>query len=294
MIPKQHCRRFEQKLLHFQRSEITEYEVYRRLAQQEKNVNNRKVLQRIAEDERGHADFWKQFTKKEVPPSWNKVWVFVWTAKILGLTFGVRLMERGEEQAQKNYKGILKEIPQAEKILEDEKRHEQELINCLNEKKLQYVGPVVLGLNDALVELTGALAGLTFALQNAKLIAIVGLITGIAASFSMAASEYLSTKNEPERGKSAGTSAFYTGLAYIITVLLLITPYLVQPNYFLALGLMFAVALFIVFAFNFYIAVAKNEHFFKRFFEMAGISLGVAALSFGIGIVVRMWLGVEV
>jgi VIT1/CCC1 family predicted Fe2+/Mn2+ transporter len=156
------------------------------------------------------------------------------------------------------------------------------------------VGSVVLGLNDALVELTGALARLTFALQNAKLIAIVGLITGIAASFSMAASEYLSAKNEPEHGKVASTSAIYTGLAYITTVLLLIMPYLVQPNYFLALGLMFAVALFIIFAFNFYIVVAKNEHFFKRFFEMAGISLGVAALSFGIGIVVRMWLGVAV
>ncbi|MCF7906163.1 VIT1/CCC1 transporter family protein [Candidatus Gracilibacteria bacterium] len=289
-----HRHRFGQKLLRFQRSEITEYEVYRRLAHQEKNAHNKKVLQRIAEDERGHAHFWKDFTKKEIHPNWWKVRLFTWIAKILGLTFGVRLMERGEEQAQKDYKEILKEIPQAEKVLEDEKRHEQELIECLNERKLQYVGSVVLGLNDALVELTGALAGLTFALQNTKLIAIVGLITGIAASFSMAASEYLSTKSEGQTEKNAGTSAIYTGLAYIITVLLLILPYLLQPDYFLALALMLAVALFIIFAFNFYISVAKNEPFFKRFFEMAGISLGVAALSFGIGIVVRMWLGVDV
>ena len=66
----------------------------------------------------------------------------------------------------------------------------------IREKQLDYVGSIVLGLNDALVELTGALAGLTLALQNTRLIAIAGLITAIAASFSMAASEYLSNKSD--------------------------------------------------------------------------------------------------
>ena len=55
---------------------------------------------------------------------------------------------------------------------------------------------MVLGLNDALVEFTGALAGYTFALQNTLLVAMTGLITGVAASLSMATSEYLSTKSE--------------------------------------------------------------------------------------------------
>ncbi len=40
----------------------------------------------------------------------------------------------------------------------------------------------------------------------------------------------------------------------------------------------------IIFLFNFYISVAKNYQFSRRFFDMAGISLGVAALSFGIDI----------
>ena len=60
----------------------------------------------------------------------------------------------------------------------------------------RYTGSIVLGLNDALVELTGALAGLTLALQDTKLIALTGSITGIAAALSMGASEYLSTKSE--------------------------------------------------------------------------------------------------
>ena len=84
----------------------------------------------------------------------------------------------------------------------------------------QYTGSIVLGLNDALVELTGALAGLTLALQNAQIIAVAGLISGIAASLSMAASEYLSIRAD---GRShALYSAFYTGVAYMMTVLFLI------------------------------------------------------------------------
>ena len=57
----------------------------------------------------------------------------------------------------------------AQKIAEDEERHEQKLLAILDEERLQYVGSMVLGLNDALVELTGTLAGLTLALQNTKL-----------------------------------------------------------------------------------------------------------------------------
>ena len=92
-----------------------------------------------------------------------------------------------------------------------------QLLSMLDEEALKYMGSVVLGLNDALVELTGALAGLTFAFQNTKLIALTGLITGISASLSMAASEYLSSRADGE--ENAGRSALYTGIAYIITVI---------------------------------------------------------------------------
>ena len=45
----------------------------------------------------------------------------------------------------------------------------------LDEERLRYIGSVVLGLNDALIELTGALAGLTLALQNTQLNLLLGL-----------------------------------------------------------------------------------------------------------------------
>jgi len=158
---------------------------------------------------------------------------------------------------------------------------------------LQYVGSIVLGLNDALVELTGALAGLTLALQNTQLIALTGLITGIAAALSMGASEYLSTKTE-ETSREPFKASIYTGGTYMITVLLLILPYLILENYYLCLGCTFIAAVLIVALFNYYISVVKDEPFRRRFFEMAGVSLGVATLSFCVGYIIRLFLGVEI
>jgi len=143
------------------------------------------------------------------------------------------------------------------------------------------------------VELTGALAGLTLALQNTSLIALSGLITGIAAAMSMAASEYLSTRSEGG-SKNPTKSAIYTGITYILTVTILILPYLLLDNYYVCLAVALASAVIIIAAFNYYISVAKDEPFRKRFFEMAGISLGVAALSFVLGFIIRNTLGIEI
>ncbi len=184
-------------------------------------------------------------------------------------------------------------MPKVKEIIKEEEQHEKELINLIDEEKLKYMGSVVLGLNDALVELTGALAGLTLALQKTRLIALVGLVTGIAASFSMAASEYLSKKHE-ESDESPLKSAIYTGFAYIFTVFFLIFPYLIISQVYLCLAFTLFNAILVIIFFTFYTSIAKNIPFFKRFLEMALISLGVAALSFGIGFFIRSFLNVDV
>jgi len=282
-----------QTIKQFQKNEITEYYIYSRLSRKIKNQKNAETLQRIGDDEMKHYMFWKKYSKADVKPNWWKVFKFYWIARILGITFGIKLMERGESGAQEAYKKACVFIPEAKQIVDDEDSHEKELIEMLEEKKLDYVGSIVLGLNDALVELTGTLAGLTFALQNTRLIAIAGLITGIAASFSMAASEYLSTKSESD-GATALSSAFYTGLAYIFTVIILILPYLLFSNYFVCLGLTMAFAVLVILFFNYYIAIAKDLNFKKRFLEMFFISMGVAAFTFGIGYLIRIFLGVDI
>lgn len=277
----------------FQKNEITEYYIYSRLSRKIKNEKNAKTLQQIGDDEMRHYMFWKEYSGSDVKPNRWKVFKFYWIARILGITFGIKLMEKGEEGAQESYKKACEFIPEARQIVEDENDHEKQLIAMLEEKKLDYVGSIVLGLNDALVELTGTLAGLTFALQNTRLIAVAGLITGIAASFSMAASEYLSTKSEGN-GENALSSSIYTGLAYIFTVLVLILPYLLFTNYFICLAMTMTFAVLVILFFNYYIAVAKDINFKKRFWEMFTISMGVAAFTFGIGYLIRVFLGVDI
>jgi VIT1/CCC1 family predicted Fe2+/Mn2+ transporter len=280
-------------LLRAQANEVTEYEIYTRLAKRAKGQHNKDVLLRIAKDEKDHAEYWEQYTGQQMQPSRLKVFWYLLVARFLGLTFSIRLMEKGEEQAQVDYSIIAESIPEAKRIEEEENAHEQMLIGMLEEKKLAYAGSVVLGLNDALVELTGALAGLTLALRDARLIAVVGLITGIAAAFSMAASEYLSTKTE-NTGQSPFKAAIYTGIAYLFTVIFLIMPFLLSESVYMAMGLTIAIALLIIFAFNFYIAVVQDLNFWRRFGEMTAISMGVAVLAFGIGWAVRLFFDLEV
>lgn len=281
-------------ILAMQQDEITEYATYTAIAKGMKPGENRATLERLAAEELAHYEAWKRYTGKELKPQAMRVWWRCLMAKITGFTFAVKLMERREIAAQSGYTELGREVPESITIAAQEEAHEEALLALLDEERLRYVGSMVLGLNDALVELTGTLAGLTLAMQNTRLIALSGLITGISATLSMASSEFLSSKSE---GRSdALKSCIYTGIAYVITVILLILPYLLFPpaQYMLALGTMLIIVVLIILVFNFYVAVAKDLPFKRRFTEMAAISLGVAALSFVVGLVVKNVLGIDV
>lgn len=281
-------------ILHMQQNEITEAAVYRAIASITKDENNKAMLLRLAAEEEVHYNIWKGYTHRELKPERAKVLRRKLTAAVLGFTFTIKLMEKGEKGAQTVYSGLYEEAPEARAIEAQEEEHESALIGMLDEESLNYVGSMVLGLNDALVELTGTLAGLTLAMQNTRLIALSGLITGISATLSMASSEFLSAKSEGRA--DALKSCTYTGIAYVVTVALLVLPYLLfDPEHYLyALGCMLAIVVLIIIAFNYYLSVAKDLSFKKRFLEMAGISLGVAALSFVVGLLVKQFLGIDI
>ncbi|MBN1809003.1 MAG: VIT1/CCC1 transporter family protein [Planctomycetes bacterium] len=276
-----------------QRNEITEYHIYSRLAKRSGNERNRKILEGIAADELKHHDFWKTKTGIEVRADVFRIWIFTLIARLLGLSFALKLMERAESLAGLSYDELALSMPGVEPVADDENRHEAELLDMLDEEHLKYVGSIVLGLNDALVELTGALAGLTLALPGVRMVALTGMVTGIAASLSMAASEYLSTKADDADNKPPLKAALYTGSTYIVTVFLLVTPYLVFSRAAIAFVATLTIAAIIILLFNFYVSVAKNQPFWKRFMEMALVSLGVAAISFGVGYLARLLIGTE-
>ncbi|MFQ5996164.1 MAG: VIT1/CCC1 family protein [Dehalococcoidales bacterium] len=283
----------KEKILAVQRAEITEHFIYGRLAQSIKDSHNRGVLRRIANDELAHHNFWTKYSGESVRPNKFKIWLYYLISRILGMTFGIKLMEEGEEQAQKTYAEIAKFIPAAANIASDENRHERQLIGLIDEERLKYTADIVRGLNVALVELTGTLAGLTLALPEKSLIIIAGLIAGIVMVLSVASTEYLATKTG-EGVRSPFKAVLYGGLTNAFTVLFLIFPYLIFANIYFALGLMVLNAIIVIFLFSFYISVATEIPFKKRFLEMVLISLGVAALAFVIGLLARTYLHIEI
>ena len=99
-------------------------------------------------------------------------------------------------------------------------------------------------------------------------------------------------------------AAFFTWISYLLTVLLLVSPYLMFHSdsaellgfepFVQALACTFAIGLIIIAVFNFYVSVVEDVSFKSRFLEMAAILGVVSLISYGIGILLRGVLGVEV
>lgn len=277
-----------------QQNELTESLIYEKISKFAKGEDNKNTLQRLAREERAHYEIWRGYTGIDMKPELGKVLKYTLIARLLGFTFAVKLMENGEKGAQNEYDLLKEEIEESVMIRQQEEEHEAALLSMLDEEQLQYVGSMVLGLNDALVELTGSLAGFAFALQNTRLIALSGLIVGISATFSMASSEFLAARSEGR--KDALKSCSYTGIAYLITVIALIAPYMLFPTteYIPALICMLAVVVLIIAGFTYYTSVAQDQPFGSRFGEMALISIGVAVISFVVGVLAKKLLGVDI
>jgi VIT1/CCC1 family predicted Fe2+/Mn2+ transporter len=285
----------QRRLFALQRMEATEVEVYTRLARKQKDPHNRQILQEIAEEESRHEEILAKETGKVAKPIMWKVWLHTRLAWLFGLTFTIKMLERIERNASTEYRKL-----GYDDLADEEDSHEERLIGMLKEDRLKYIGSVVLGMSDALIELTGALAGLTFAFADLKLVALAGLITGIAAAFSMGASEYLSSRTE-KKDTNPLTAAMFTWIAYLLTVFLLVAPYLIispdtSPVYglephVLALVCTLIIGIVVIASFNFYVSVVEEVSFLHRFSEMAGLLFAVSLISFGIGIVLSNWLG---
>lgn len=282
-----------EKILQLQQLEISEYQIYKNLTKRIKTQETKKVLTHLADDSLKHYQYWQKISQKEVPPDKFRVWFYSSIGKVFGLTFGVKVMENTEEAIRNIYEELARSNKEFAWIIDEEKKHEKEVVGLINEDLLKYMGSIVLGSSDALVELTGTLAGLTLALQNNQLIGATGLITGLAASLSMASSEYLSTKSE-KTIRSPMRASLYTGITYVMTVILLISPYFISRNYYLSLALTLANAALIIFFFSLYTSITQDVSFKKRFLENLSLSFGVAFLSFFIGLIVRNFLHLEI
>lgn len=283
----------EQEFILNARNELTEHIVYHRLALMERNAENRAALERLSEQEEKHYEFWKSLLSQSegdrIRARWSTVW-WIWALRtVFGVTFITKLLETHEKDSQEKYEGIMGSIPADRKqqllsIIEDEKSHERALIAQLKERRVSYIGFVVLGLADAIVEITGVHAGFLGVTGSTLIAGIAGVVVGFAAAISMGSAGYLQAKQEPD--KSALLSGFITWASYFCSVILLALPYFLIRVMITAFAVSTSVGIVLVAGFTFYGAIVFDRTFWREFGETVGLMLATALATFLLGTVV--------
>lgn len=283
---------------HFARHEYRDLVIYTELAKNERVPEFKHILEELIEHERGDYDFWIQYSKRKkfsVPQT--EILFFKFVRNVLGLTFAAKFLEGLERQAVKEYSEFLSFVESEEmreevtRMIEHEKGHEQSLISQIKEDRVRFLGNIVLGLNDGLIEISGALVGFALAFSNTTLVILSGVIVGLSASLSMASSAYQQSRYENKDDPKK--AALFTGGAYIIVVFFLIAPFLIFHSIVVSLIAMGFVIALVVVALSFYSSVLFERPFVRQVTETALFSIGVAIVTFVIGVIARNFVPVD-
>jgi vacuolar iron transporter family protein len=284
------------------REELFAHRIYSALASRMSGSNSER-LEQLAAQEKTHLDFWLGVTGQtadDIKTSGAKHSLLLLASRVLGPAFTIKWLERGEDKAIESYTQLLsddalnpEQRTTVERMLREEREHEAFLQTAVEDDRRLYLGAAVLGLNDALVELTGGLTGLVSSISNPRLIGFAALVIGIAASMSMAASNFLSVEIGEESELRPGRAAAYTGIAYIIVVIALVLPFFLVRERHTALVMSWGAGVVVIAAFSFYSSVMQGASFLRRFVVMLLLGIGVAVASYIIGRVLGAMIGIE-
>ncbi len=280
--------------------EYNDYVVYKRLAEYRSESNPRlsEVLNELAETERKHFEFWRKFVPEFQPrASGRRVNIILLLRIIFGVTFGVRYLEHHEATVIQYYKSIADLIPEADKtrfqeMLGDEEQHEKQFSEQVESSAVRYISFVVLGLADALVEITGIHAGSLGIYNSTEIAGLAGVIAGAAASLAMASAAFAQAKQG--FAGSAKLSAVYTGVSYFVTAVVLASPYFLTRIMLTALSASLILAVVIVAFTTFYSSIISDKSFKRDFGEILSILFGTTAVLYVLGYVIRYSIGITI
>jgi len=288
----------EEKALEFCVDEYVDYKIYEYLAKHEKREDLKKILLRLAQEEYGHYEFWKKIAGRDcnVRVSERKLALIRLMRRVFGLTFTLKWLERHEESVIEEYKKILPLLEGAERktlenIIVEEEKHENELISSIEETIVKYMSFIVLGLADAIVEITGVHAGFLGVTDYTIMAGIAGLIVGLSAAISMSSAAYLQAKHDLER--SPMVSAAMTGIGYIGAVVLLAAPYFATHNMIAAFTASVLLGVILIAYFTYYGAIVFDRKFTREFLESTLLMLGTAAASYAFGEIIGSYFHVR-
>lgn len=279
--------------------EFTDSKLYERLAATVKEDSPFSgILKTLAATEYGHYEFWKKYAPAE-EPRLNGATVFwiLLLRRVFGLTFASRYLDRHEASVVKDYRGLVGMIPEVDrptfdKMVADEEDHEKEFAQKIESSAVQYISFVILGLADALVEISGIHAGSLGIYARTELAGLAGIIAGAAASLAMASAAFAQAK-QGFKG-SARLSAAYTGVSYFITAVILATPYFLTASMVVALASSLILAVLIMAFTTYYSTVVSGKPFFRDFLEILLILLGVTVALYVFGYIVRIYTGIGI
>jgi VIT1/CCC1 family predicted Fe2+/Mn2+ transporter len=278
--------------------EYSDYLMYRSLAKKVKEKDLADVLEHLAEREYKHYLFWKKYLKDKEPKVNSLRLHLVNLFRIIfGLTFAVRYLERHEEDVIKRYRTVAHLIPEQDRteyqeMLADEEHHEKEFSSRIESSTVRYISFIVLGLADALVEISGIHAGSLGIYNSTEIAGLAGIIAGAAASLAMASAAFAQAKQGFQG--SAKLSALYTGVSYFITAVILASPYFMTKDMIEALGVSLLLAVIILVVTTYYGAVIRAQPFTKDFAEITLIMFGATATLYIFGYFIRLTTGITV
>ena len=173
--------------------EWSDYTLYERLSKTIKADNPfADILRTLSATEHKHFEFWKRYVPNEQPKlAALKLYWILFLRRFLGLTFAARYLDRHEEDVVKKYERIAPLVPASDRsafddMVADEKEHERAFAMKIESSAVRYISFVVLGLADALVEISGIHAGTLGLFDRTEIAGLAGVIAGGAASMAMA------------------------------------------------------------------------------------------------------------
>ena len=248
------------------------------------------VLQDLSATEHRHFEFWRKYVPGEEPRlAQLKLYWILFLRRFFGLTFATRYLDRHEANVVKEYEDLGPLIPEADRpayddMVADEREHEKAFAMKVESSAVRYISFVVLGLADALVEISGIHAGWLGLFDKTEIAGLAGVIAGGAASLAMASAAFAQAK-QGFKG-SARLSAIYTGVSYFITAVILATPYFLTANMILALGTSLTLAVVILAVTTWYSIVIQQKPFMKDFLEILAILFATTIVVFALGALV--------
>lgn len=169
-----------------------------------------KTLDALIRIEITHLEFWQDFfaVRVERLDLWRRVKLALLTVtcRLVGSTAIHLVLDAIEVYGVRKYLSLWeahRDQPLGEAVrgvLEDELRHEDQIVTELTERKInpERIRNIFLGLNDGLVEILGAVSGFYGAFGNPVMVLLAAVTTAVAGALSMSAGAYAAASSERE------------------------------------------------------------------------------------------------